>query len=118
MTIFHVAIADDWEASLPFGSYEAATHGRSLDDEGFIHATTVVGIQKVLDSYAQIRMPLLLIALEPSALGVEVRWDPPEQPRILGPIPCTDSNAVMSVVPLERRDGKWVPPIESGFVVG
>ncbi len=113
MTIFHVAIADDWEASLPFGSYEASTHGRSLDDEGFIHATTAAGIQKVLDGYAQIRMPLLLIALEPSALGVEVRWDAAERPRILGPIPCTDPDAVQSVIRLERRDGEWIPPIET-----
>ena len=109
MTLFHVAIADDWEASLPFGSYEAATHGRSLQDEGFIHATTVDGVQHVLDTcYAAITMPLLLIALAPEALGVPVQWDP--SPRILGTIPCTNEDAVVNVTPLAREGGRWLAP--------
>jgi uncharacterized protein (DUF952 family) len=111
MTLFHVAIADDWEASLPFGSYEAATHGRSLEEEGFIHATTADGVQHVLDtSYAGLDMPLLLIALDPGALGVPVQWEPPSSPRILGAIPCTNEDAVVSVTPLSREGGRWLAP--------
>lgn len=112
MTLFHVAIADDWEASLSFGSYEAATHGCSLEDEGFIHATTADGVQDVLDTaYARITMPLLLIALDPGALGVAVQWDRPSSPRILGAIACTDENAVISVTPLSREGGRWLAPL-------
>lgn len=113
MTLFHVAIADDWEASLPFGSYEAATHGRSLQDEGFIHATTAEGVQHVLDTaYAGIGMPLLLIGLAADALGVPVQWDQPSFPRILGAIPCTNEDAVVSVTPLSREGGRWLAPLD------
>ena len=38
--LLHVAIEDDWDASQAFGWYEASTRGRSLSDEGFIHAVT------------------------------------------------------------------------------
>jgi uncharacterized protein (DUF952 family) len=115
MRVFHVAIADDWEASLPFGSYEASTHGRSLEDEGFIHATTADGVQHVLDTcYAGMDMPLLLIALDPDALGVAVQWEPQLPPRILGAIPCTNEDAVVSVTPLSRASGRWLAPSDVG----
>lgn len=125
MTLYHVAIADDWEASVPFGSYEAATHGRSLQDEGFIHVTTADDVQHVLDtSYAAITLPLLLIALAPDALGVPIQWESPSSPRILGAIPCTNEDAVVSVTPLSREEGRWLAPLglrsstSEGFPLG
>ena len=111
--VFHVALADDWEMSLPSGFYEAATRGRSLDDEGFIHATTADGVQHVLDSvYADVNLPLLLIALDADAPDLPVEWGP--APRILGPIPCTDATAVADVTELTRSDGRWLAPIDPG----
>ena len=55
-------------------------------------------------------MPLLLIALDPDALGVPVQWEPPSSPRILGAIPCTNEEAVVSVTPLSREGGRWLAP--------
>ena len=46
--VFHVAIADDWEASVPFGSYEAATRGVLVGLGQPIRTTTADGIQRVL----------------------------------------------------------------------
>lgn len=114
--LFHVAIADDWEACVALGSYEAATEGRSLDEEGYIHATTAEAIQHVLDTrYRQIRLPLLLIALDSDALDVPVQWEPPGHPRILGPIPCTDPAAIVSITPLARETNRWLAPTDPGL---
>ena len=38
MEIFHIARAADWEAARRSGSYTVSTLGRSLEEEGFLHA--------------------------------------------------------------------------------
>jgi len=62
--IYHVAIADDWEAGLRIGSYEAATRGVLLEPGGHIRAVTADGVQQVLDDrYSDLTLPMLLVEL-------------------------------------------------------
>ena len=111
----HVAIADDWESSVAIGSQEAATHGCSLDEVGYDHAIKAEAIQHVLDSeYVHDILPLVLVVLDSDAIDVPVDWDPPDRPRVLGPIPAGDPTAVVAVTPLIRLEGRWLAPAEPG----
>ena len=39
MRIFHIATAADWAEAQRTGSYTTSTRGRSLEQEGFVHAS-------------------------------------------------------------------------------
>ena len=41
MRILHAALPDDWARACLDGSYDVSTRGRTLVDEGFIHASTL-----------------------------------------------------------------------------
>lgn len=112
---FHVAIADDWEASVPFGSYEAATRGVLLGVGQPIRTTTADGVQRVLDErYADLRLPLLVIELDLNAVaeaGITVTRDAASgHVGIDGALPPGDPTIVVRVVPVPRVDGRWVAP--------
>ncbi|MEA4945631.1 MAG: hypothetical protein VB080_14485 [Propionicimonas sp.] len=114
-SIYHIAIADDWEPSLRIASYEAATRGVLWEPGDHIRAVTAAGVQDVLDRhYQDLDLPLLLVELDPEGLavaGVDVEQDADsEEARVLGPIPSADPAAVVSVRPLKRVDGRWRAP--------
>ena len=91
--VYHVAIADDWEMSVPAGAYEAATRGTPYVDGGHIRACTAEAVQSVLDQrYADLTLPIVLVVLDAEALrrqGIAVEVDGAGV-RILGPIPSAD----------------------------
>lgn len=117
--MFHVAIADDWEASVPFGSYEAATRG-VLEGEGEpIRTTSAARLQQVLDEhYADLVLPLLVIEIDLAALaeaGIPtVRHGASGALGIDGALPPGDPTIVVRVVPVPRVDGRWVAPTLEG----
>ncbi|HKT56008.1 MAG TPA: flavin reductase family protein [Microbacterium sp.] len=112
--IFHIAITDDWDMSEMAGEYSAATRGVAYEPGGHIRATTAAGIQAVLDDrYADLHLPLTLVALDPDRLaaeGVPVEQDADGAARIRGEIPRDDSGVVVSATALERIDGRWIAP--------
>jgi uncharacterized protein (DUF952 family) len=123
--ILHVAINDDWEASLNFGEYEVSTRGIGLFDAGYIRATTASGIDRVLrDRYADLQLPLLLAVIDTEALesaGVAVGWsdagaDSARSPRIEGILPMND-DIVVALLPIERAYGDLSVPDLSGLDV-
>ncbi|QCW50547.1 DUF952 domain-containing protein [Nocardioides dongxiaopingii] len=69
MRIFHIATVADWEAALLSGRYTTSTLGRTLAEEGFIHASRGDQWQGVLDRfYAGVTEPLLLLVLDTDLL--------------------------------------------------
>lgn len=109
--LYHCATATDWAAATTVGEYRVSTRGRSLEDEGFLHASYADQVQGVLDRfYADLVDPLLLLVIDPARLDVEVVAESPGLgvselfPHIYGPLPVA---AVVDVVPLERRDDGW-----------
>lgn len=116
--LLHVAIEDDWEAAQVFGWYEASTRGRSLSDEGFIHAVTAELLPAVLNHYADLDLQLLLVVLDEAALvqnGVPVEWDAKNtrnSARLMAAIPVGSPGVVAAVVPLTREGDHWVAPDE------
>lgn len=113
--VCHVAIADDWDASLSFGSYEAATRGIPYGADEPIRAVTPERLQAMLDDrYQDLTLPLLLIVLDVDALiaaGTPVDRDTSTgRVRISGPIPSWDDTIVHAAVPLDRVGGRWLAP--------
>ena len=105
--IFHIATAADWRGALDSGTYTTSTVGRSLADEGFIHASRRDQVQGVFDRYyRRLREPLVLLAIDPARLtDAEVVVEPvgdDTYPHVYGPI---NRRAVVDVTPLNRRGG-------------
>lgn len=102
--IFHVATAADWGAAVREGAYTTSTRGRTLAEEGFIHASRRDQVQDVLERwYADVDEPLVLLVIDPALLGAEVRVEPvgdETYPHVYGPV---DPAAVVEVQPIRRR---------------
>ena len=113
-TVFHIALADDWEASIGQGEYEAATRGVLYQPGGHIRATTASGVRAVLDGrYRDVRLPLLLVRLDAEALdaaGSPVEFGPGEEVRIRGTIPSGDPDVVRGTEHLARDADSWRSP--------
>jgi glutathione S-transferase len=71
--IYHLAEAADWQEALREGAYRRSTRGRSLDDEGFIHASSAEqwpGVRRRF--YADLTEPLVLLHVDEARLGSRV----------------------------------------------
>lgn len=103
--LFHIATAADWRRALGTGSYTTSTAGRSLEDEGFIHASRRDQVQGVFDRYYRSAGEhLVLLTIDPTRLtDAEVRVEAvgdDTYPHVYGPI---NRSAVVDVTPLDRR---------------
>jgi uncharacterized protein (DUF952 family) len=90
--IFHIATVDDWQAALLAGDYRVSTLGRSLAEEGFIHASRADQVDGVRTAfYAEPGLRLVLLEIDPARLDVELRLEVPAGakaafPHIYGPL--------------------------------
>ena len=103
--IFHVATAADWRRTLQTGTYTTSTVGRTLEEEGFIHASRRDQVQGVFDRYyAGLGEDLVLLTIDPTRLtDADVRVESvgdDAYPHVYGPI---NRSAVVDVAPLDRR---------------
>ena len=101
--IFHIATAAEWRTALGTGTYTTSTVGRTLAEEGFIHASRRDQVQGVFDRYYRsLGEDLVLLTIDPSRLAAEVRVEPvgdDTYPHVYGPI---NRSAVVDAVPLSR----------------
>ena len=88
-------------------AYTTSTRGRTLAEEGFIHASRPEQVQPVLDRwYADVAEPLVLLVVDPDRLTAEVRVEPvgdDTYPHVFGPI---DPAAVVAVHPIDAQH-RW-----------
>jgi uncharacterized protein (DUF952 family) len=105
--IFHIATRSDWQQALETGSYTTSTRGRTLAEEGFIHASRreqVPGVHAAF--YRDLDEELVLLTIDTSRLGdVEVRDEAVGDdtfPHIYGPL---TPGAVVEVAPMNKRGG-------------
>lgn len=103
-TIFHLALASEWAAAEKSGAYTTSTLGRSLAEEGFIHASRADQWTGVRDRfYADVTEPLVLLEIDTDLLDVPVVEEPPVPgieetfPHIYGRLPAS---AVVKAIPL------------------
>jgi uncharacterized protein (DUF952 family) len=109
MRIFHIATLADWKQAQETGSYTTSTYGRTLEEEGFIHAARDFQVPLVRDRfYADVAEPLVVLEVETDLLDAEVRDEQVGDevyPHVYGPIP---TSAVVAWRPAR------LPPIELG----
>jgi glutathione S-transferase len=103
--IYHIALPEDWQAAQASGVYTMSTRGRTLADEGFIHASdTAEQVEAVRQFVYDDLEELLLLTIDESAVPAKVvREAPPGEdqlfPHIYGPLPVS---AVVEVNRLSR----------------
>lgn len=110
--IFHIAELSDWQAAQESGDYRISTRGRTLADEGFIHASQRHQILDIADAFYRDAGPVVLLSIDPARLSAPVQDDEVAPgiifPHIYGPI---NLDAVVSAAPLERDpNGKYFLP--------
>jgi uncharacterized protein (DUF952 family) len=98
--LFHVAFGRDWEAAKEVGEYRVSTRGRTLAEEGFLHASYAHQWQGVRDAYyGDVTEPLVLLEVDPALLDVPVVDEVPAGgaeafPHVYGPLPVAAVVAV------------------------
>jgi uncharacterized protein (DUF952 family) len=107
MRIFHIATLEDWKLAQQSGSYTTSTYGRTLEQEGFIHAARHDQVPLVRDrQYADVDEPLVVLEIETDRLNVPVLEESvgdETYPHVYGAIP---TDAVVAWRPAR------LPPIE------
>lgn len=72
--IYHLAVSVEWNAARAKGTiYDRSTLGVSLDEQGFIHCSFVDQLQFIADLVYSGRADVVLLTIDVSRLGVEVR---------------------------------------------
>lgn len=109
--VYKVCRARDWDAACASGVYRG-----SADDlrDGFIHLSTGRQLAGTLARHFAGRDDLVLVALDPVALGTRLKWEPSRGgdlfPHLFGTI---DAAAALSITPLALgADGVHALPAE------
>lgn len=106
MHLFHIATRADWEAARREGTYTTSTRGRTLEDQGFIHASHRDQVPTVFRRfYRDVREPLVLLTIDTGRLTSPWTQEPVGNelyPHIMGPL---NVEAVRHVSALNRRGG-------------
>ncbi|MCW2814483.1 MAG: hypothetical protein JWN84_1938 [Nocardioides sp.] len=112
MRLFHIATVTDWDAARASGRYTTSTRGRTLAEEGFIHASRGDQWQGVRERfYADVTEPLVLLVIDTDRLGSPVVEEGvPDSdetfPHVYGPI---EADAVVRTIPLVDRVDRVAP---------
>ena len=115
MAIYHIALVADWEKAEQAGEYRISTRGRTLEEQGFIHASDLHQVLPTADFIYRDAdaADLVVLVIDPTRLreGVEVRYEdvpgsPDPFPHIFGPI---TPESVTGIRTLRRgEDGGFV----------
>ena len=93
--LFHLALADEWQAARRQGVYARSTRGLALQQVGFIHASHADQVEGTWRRFYADAGDVVLLHIDPerlAAAGVPVRLEPaPESgelfPHLYGPLP-------------------------------
>jgi glutathione S-transferase len=67
--IFHIATVSDWDAAVAAGRYTTSTYGVTLEEEGFIHASTADQVQATAARYyTDLGEPLVVLVMDEDRL--------------------------------------------------
>ena len=106
--IYHIATAADWARALRDGRYTRSTRGRTLADEGFIHASTAGQVAAVANAFYRGVFDLVVLVIDPDRVGPSIRYElvaGSSYPHIYGPL---NTDAVVGTRPLEPGpDGEF-----------
>jgi len=116
--IYHIASVGDWERAQRDGHYSTSSRGVSLEEEGFIHASTAAQVEGVANRYYAGVTDLVLLVIDEGRLTSELRYDdvpgqPAPYPHIYGPL---NVDAVVEARPFAAgSDGQFrFEPTDAG----
>jgi uncharacterized protein (DUF952 family) len=101
--IYHIARAADWERALSDGEYTTSSVGKTLAEEGFIHASQGSQVKGTANKYYRdVPGDLVVLVIDTSRLRAELRYEdvPGAElpfPHIYGPL---NTGAVIAAWPL------------------
>jgi uncharacterized protein (DUF952 family) len=89
--IYHIAETADWEQAQRDGQYTMSTRGRTLAEEGFIHASAATQVPLVADAFYRGAPDLVLLVIDTERVGSPIRYEqvpgqPDPYPHIYGPL--------------------------------
>lgn len=109
--IYHIARAADWERARRAGEYRVSTLDRTLEQQGYIHASTASQVAGVANAFYTGVPDLVLLVIDEDRVGPEIRYEAPEPgaaevyPHIYGAL---NADAVVGAGPLEPdADGRF-----------
>ncbi len=127
MRVLHLAAAEHWDAAQTTGQYRWSTRGATLDEVGYVHASTSAQLPGVVRAFYADADPteyvLLVIDVDAAErAGSSVRWERPPGaessfPHFYGPLPVS---AVVAALPLAAGDppaGRFTLPDLTGLDV-
>ncbi len=102
-TIYHLALARDWQAAVAAGgAYTVSTLGVALAEAGFIHCSFADQVQRVADVVYCGRDDVVLLSVDPARVSVPIRVDqvgPDAFPHLYGPLQPSAVRAVRPLTP-------------------
>ena len=111
--IYHMCRRLEWELAERSGVYTGSSQDRA---DGFIHFSTAAQLPESARRHRSGQTNLVLLAVDPAALGASLRWEPSRQgalfPHLYGPLPLPAVRSV-SDLPLGVDGVPLVPPARS-----
>lgn len=108
--IYHIANESDWEDATREGEYRHSTRGRTLEQQGFIHASQPSQVEPVANAFYSGAGRLVVLVIDEDRVRPEIHyervpgWDLPF-PHIYGPL---NTDAVVETIPLAPGpDGRF-----------
>ncbi|MBI1757832.1 MAG: DUF952 domain-containing protein [Actinobacteria bacterium] len=104
--IYHISNATDWQQARVDGAYRISTRGRSLEQQGFIHASTAEQVAPVANAVYVGDQGLLVLVIDETRVNPEIvyesvpGWEKPF-PHIYGPL---NLDAVVKTLPLPKDE--------------
>lgn len=111
--IYHIAYAEDWARAQERGEYRTSTRDTSLEQQGYIHASTAPQVTATANRVYGPGADLVVLHVDTDRLASEVRHEAAPGsgelfPHIYGPI---NTDAVVHVEPLRPDpDGRFSFP--------
>jgi uncharacterized protein (DUF952 family) len=107
MTIYHIAFRTDWADAVAAGEYRVSTRGKTVEEQGYIHASTAGQVAGVANAFYADAEDLLVLVIDPEKLTAPLRYDPVPGadepfPHIYGPL---NVDAVTGTAELRRDAG-------------
>ncbi len=109
--VYHIATRADWERAQAAGSYTTSALGKTLAEEGFIHASQASQVTRTANKYYRdVPADLVLLVIDTDLVRAEVRYEdvPGAElpfPHIYGPL---NADAVLAARPFAPGpDGRF-----------
>ena len=90
--IHHIALPEDWADAFQTGEYTVSSRGATLDEVGFIHASTRAQVEATANRFYSDLDRVVLLTIDPRKVEPDIRWEPPVPgsdelfPHIYGPL--------------------------------